>query len=61
MGRRGMWIRFGQRLDRVRGSTRSARASCPNAPHDRGLVYDPAKDVAVCLLCGHEQWEEMGG
>jgi hypothetical protein len=34
---------------------------CPNASHAQGLVYDTEKDVAVCPICGHEQWEEMGG
>lgn len=34
---------------------------CPNEPHASGLVYDATKDIAVCPLCGHEQYEEMGG
>lgn len=46
---------------RLWNGQRNPHAVCPNAPHDRGLQYHLAKDVLVCPLCGHEQYEEMGG
>lgn len=35
-------------------------APCPNEPHERGMVYDPETDDAVCPLCGKHESTEMG-
>lgn len=42
-------------------ASRLLTLTCPLTPHGRGLVYDADRDIAVCPLCGHEQYEEMGG